>query len=325
MQRRGEFDLIAQVFAPLAAGTPGAYGLGDDAATVQPAPGQELVVTTDAMVRGVHFDHRTPPADVGRKLLRVNLSDLAAKGAEPLGYVLTTAWSPDVTDEWIVAFASGLEADQDEFGVHLLGGDTVATPQDLLLSITLFGQVPRGTMLRRAGAQAGDDVYVSGTIGDACLGLQVAADTLVLSADDARALRQRLDRPTPRVQLGRALRGIAHAALDVSDGLLGDLDHLCVQSHLGAEVHLDRVPLSAAARAALAVAPAERNRMLTFGDDYELVFAAAPRDRARIEQAAAGVGVPVTRIGAMRPGQGVHVLDAGGMEVSFGTLGYRHF
>jgi thiamine-monophosphate kinase len=325
VQRRGEFDLIAQVFAPLAAGAPGAYALGDDAATVQPAPGQELVVTTDAMVRGVHFDHRTAPADVGRKLLRVNLSDLAAKGAEPIGYVLTTAWSPDVTDEWIVAFASGLKADQDEFGVHLLGGDTVATPQDLVLSITVFGQVPRGTMLRRAGALDGDDIYVSGTIGDACLGLQVAAGTLVPAPDDARALRQRLDRPTPRVQLGRALRDVAHAALDVSDGLLGDLDHLCEQSHLGAEVHLDRVPLSAAALAVLAVAPGERNRMLTFGDDYELVFTAAPRDRGRIEQAAASVGVPVTRIGAMRPGHGVRVVDASGVEVSFGTLGYRHF
>ena len=325
MKRRGEFDLIAQVFAPLAIGAPGAFALGDDAATVATAPGHELVVTTDAMVRGVHFDQRTAPADVGRKLLRVNLSDLAAKGAEPLAYVLTTAWSPDVTQEWIEGFASGLKEDQAAFGIHLVGGDTVAAPTDLILSVTIFGQVPSGTMVRRAGARAGDDIYVSGTVGDACLGLQVAEGTLALPPEHEKALRERLDCPTPRVELGRALRGVAHAAIDVSDGLVGDLDHVCEQSHLGADVRLGQVPLSVSARLALAKVPGEDKRMLTFGDDYELLFTAAAADRARIDQIAATTGVPVTRIGVMRPGQGVRVLDAAGVELRFETLGYRHF
>lgn len=325
MKRRGEFDLIASVFAPLAANAPGAFALGDDAATVAPSAGHELVVTTDAMVRGVHFDRHTTPADVGRKLLRVNLSDLAAKGAEPLAYVLTAAWPADVPADWIAAFAGGLGEDQAAFGIHLLGGDTVATPSDLLLSVTIFGQVPTGTMIRRAGARAGDDIYVSGTIGDACLGLAVVQGTLAVPFADAQALRARLDCPTPRVALGRALRGVAHAAIDVSDGLLGDLDHVCAQSRLGADVRLDQVPLSASARVVLATAPGEHHRLLTFGDDYELVFTADPADRARIGQIAATAGVPVTRIGTMRPGQGVRVLDGAGTEVPFPVLGHQHF
>ena len=330
---RGEFELIAEVFAPLATGAhlakgasgAEAFGLGDDAAILRPPPGVELVVSTDAMVRGVHFDHRTDPGDVGRKLLRVNLSDLAAKGAEPMAYTLTAGWPADVTDDWIIRFAAGLAADQATYGVHLIGGDTVAMPADLLLSVTIFGHVPAGTMVRRAGACAGDDLYVSGTIGDARFGLMVAQGAIELEAGDAFALRGRLDRPTPRLKLGKGLRGLAHAAIDVSDGLLADLGHLCEQSRVGAEVQLSDVPLSEPARRALDRVPGERQGLLTFGDDYELLFAAAPGEVGRVQDVARTLGVRITRVGHIVKKPGVRVVDRSGAEIRYEAMGFQHF
>jgi thiamine-monophosphate kinase len=329
VRRRGEFELIAQVFAPLAkigaSPSAAAFGLGDDAAVVRPAPGMELVVSADAMVRGAHFDEHTDPSDVGRKLLRVNLSDLAAKGAAPIAYTLTAAWPADVSDEWIDRFAAGLAEDQAAYGLSLIGGDTVATPADLVLSVTIFGQVPSGTMLRRGGAQPGDDVYVSGTIGDARLGLLVAQGALQPAPADAGYLRGRLDRPTPRLRLGQELRTVAHATIDVSDGLIADLGHICEQSGLGAIVREDDLPRSAAATAALDMLPRERQSLATFGDDYEILFVADGNDASRIVSLAARISLPLTRIGRMTAQPGVRVIDAQGNLIPYQRKGFQHF
>ena len=327
MSRRGEFDLIAEVFAPLAGGDPMAFGLGDDAAVVRPAADEDLVVTTDALVRGVHFPAGSDPGRVGRKLLRVNLSDLAAKGARPVAYLLTAALPDDVDDGWIEAFAAGLAEDQERFGVHLIGGDTTSSPE-LVLSATLFGTVPRGAMVLRGGARAGDVVFVSGTIGDAGLGLAAARGALPgLDGDTARALRDRFELPEPRLRLGAALRGIATAAADISDGLLADLGHICAQSGVGAEVRLYEVPASEAARAALALAPApERDpARLTAGGDYELVFTAPVAARERIGATGEAAGVPVAPVGTIAAGGGVRLVDANGTAIAVESAGYRHF
>ncbi|MBM3506946.1 MAG: thiamine-phosphate kinase [Alphaproteobacteria bacterium] len=329
MQRRGEFELIAQVFAPLAkiGASPlaSSFGLGDDAALVRPPPGMELVVSADAMVRGIHFDERTDPGDVGRKLLRVNLSDLATKGAMPVAYLLVAGWPADVGDEWINRFAAGLAEDQATYKLPLIGGDTIAMPSDLVLSVTIFGHVPSGTMLRRGGAQLGDYVYVSGTIGDARLGLLVAHDKLALPAEDAAFLRARLDRPNPRLRLGQDLRTVAHAAIDVSDGVLADLGHICEQSGVGAVVNEAALPLSAAAQRALAAVPGERPGLAAFGDDYEILFTVAPGDVSRLEALATRINLPLTRIGRIASEPGVRVVDAAGREVRVEKRGFQHF
>ena len=329
MKRRGEFELIAEVFAPLAKVGAGAFtsafGLGDDAAIVKPPPGMELVVSADAMVRGVHFDHTTDPADVGRKLLRVNLSDLAAKGAVPIAYMLTAGWPPDVGDDWIKRFAAGLAEDQANYNLALIGGDTIATPTDLVLSVTIFGQLPSGTMLRRGGAQPGDDVYVSGTIGDARLGLLVAQGTLKAADPDAAFLRARLDRPSPRMRLGQELRVVAHAAIDVSDGLLADLGHVCEQSGVGAVVEEAAVPQSAAARRALALVPDERRSLATFGDDYEILFTADGNDASRVVALANRIDLALTRIGRIVARPGVRVVVPTGGEIPYDKRGFQHF
>jgi thiamine-monophosphate kinase len=329
VRRRGEFELIAQVFAPLAKVGAGAltsaFGLGDDAAIVKPPPGMELVVSADAMVRGVHFDHRTDPSDVGRKLLRVNLSDLAAKGALPIAYMLTAGWPPDVGDDWIDRFAAGLAEDQATYKLALIGGDTIATPSDLVLSVTIIGQVASGTMLRRGGAQPGDDIYVSGTIGDARLGLLVAQGTLSLAAADATFLRARLDRPSPRIRLGQELRMVAHAAVDVSDGLLADLGHVCNQSGVGAVVEEAALPVSAAAERALTLAPNERQSLASFGDDYEILFTADGNDASRVVALANRIELPLTRIGRIVARPGVKVVDRAGSEIPYERRGFKHF
>ena len=230
----GEFDLIERLLRPLTRGYPGALNLTDDAALVRVPAGRELVVAKDAMVADVHFLADDPPDLVGGKLLRVNLSDLAAMGADPLGYLLVIARSPDVTDEWLQSFASGLLADQNRFGCHLLGGDTVSTPGPLTLSLTILGTVPEGSALLRSGAKAGDDVWVSGCLGDAALGLRVLRG-LAVTEDEALALVDRYRTPRPRLALGTALRGIASAAIDVSDGLVADLGHILETSGVGAD------------------------------------------------------------------------------------------
>ena len=308
-----EFSLIYRHFRPLAG--PGALDLRDDAAVFAPPPGRELVIAADAMVAGVHFLPDDPPETIGRKLLRVNLSDLAAMGAVPLGYLMTTAFPKGIDDSWVARFAEGLALDQAEFGVVLLGGDTVSTPGPMTLSLTIVGHVAPGRALRRNGARVGDGVWVSGTIGDGAFGLR-AIRGQVPDADGFLAARYRL--PQPRVALGQALVGVAHAAMDVSDGLMQDIAHICRESGVGGVIEAARVPLSPATRAAAV----GEHALLPFhgGDDYELIFT-APDDGA-----VAALGMAATRIGrVVDPGQGVRLLAESGAEIDLPAKGWSHF
>lgn len=328
MKRPGEFELIAKYFAPLAAGMPGALGLGDDAAIVTPGPGREIVATVDALTEGVHFLPDDPPGDIARKMLRCNLSDLAAMGARPIGYLMTTALNDRVDEAWIAAFTAGLAADQQEFGIGLLGGDTTSTPGLLSLTVTAFGDVPAGKALRRNGARAGDLVMVSGTIGDGALGLLASRGELArLDEKDRRYLIARYRLPQPRLKLGAALlgRNLVTAALDVSDGLVADLGHICEQSHLSATIYSGQVPLSDAARRAVAAEPDRLATCLTGGDDYELVFTSELSKREAVLALGTELGVPITEIGVTRGGQGVSVLDPKGLPARLDRTGWQHF
>jgi thiamine-monophosphate kinase len=277
----GEFELIARYFAPLAAGAPGAFNLSDDVAVVEVGPGEQLAVKADAIVAGVHFLPADPPDLIARKLLRVNLSDLAGKGARPLGYLLTCAISNDVDEAWLAKFVDGLGADQREFGLSLLGGDTTATPGPLTLSATVFGAIAKGRLPWRGAAQAGDAVLVSGTLGDGALGLDVQRQEFPeLDAAGRAELVDRYRLPRPRLKLGRALveAGLVHAAMDISDGLLADLGHICATSKLGADIEWPRVPLSEPAAKLVAARPLLRERIVAGGDDYELLLTVAEGD-----------------------------------------------
>ena len=329
--RKGEFALIADVFAPLAA-RPEALGLLDDAGEFAALPGHDVVVTTDTLVAGVHFFAADPPGQIARKALRVNLSDLAAMGAVPRFYLLTLALPEDRGDDWLKDFATGLANDQKEFSVHLLGGDTVTTPGPLSLTITALGDVRVGAALRRSGAREGDSVYVSGTIGDAALGLATLRDggsglddTRKIDDAAAKALRRRYYLPEPRTLLGPRLLGLASAAIDVSDGLAADLGHICTASGLGATVDPGGVPLSAPARSVLDAQPGLLELVLGGGDDYELLFTADPENAGAVARAGRDCGVDVTRIGAMTAGPGVTFLAADGSVMPLPRPGYVHF
>ncbi|MDO8840192.1 MAG: thiamine-phosphate kinase [Parvibaculum sp.] len=322
-----EFALIAELFVPLAASAPEALALKDDAALYTASPGHQTVLTVDAMVEGVHFLPDDPAECVARKLLRVNLSDLAAKGATPKGYLLVTAWREGTPLSWMRAFATGLATDQQIFAIALWGGDTVRTPGPPSFTLTAVGEVPAGTMLKRGGARVGDGIYVTGTIGDAALGLKVlqgGLEGLDRVRRDWLAGRYRL--PEPRMAAGGALRGIASGALDVSDGLMADLGHLCAVSGVGARIELGRVPLSSAARAALALDGGLIEAIAGGGDDYEILFAAAPGREVEIADIAAETRTPIVRIGTVLPAaEGVNPVDGAGRPVAFKHLGYRHF
>lgn len=321
----GEFERIARYFAPLASSFPGAFGLKDDAAVIAPAPGQEFVVTTDTIVSGVHFVGDEPPGLIAAKLLRVNLSDLAAKGAVPRAYTLNVALPRNVGDSWLGEFSAGLAADQARFGIVLIGGDSVSTSGPAMFSLTAIGEVPAGSVILRSGARPGDLVFVSGTIGDGALGLFAARGELDgLAEIFGAALAERYRRPEPRLALGHRLRGVASAAADVSDGLVADLGHIAETSGTGATIVADAVPLSDAARAALAAGAADRTTVLTGGDDYELVFC-VPRDRVdRLDAIAREAGVPVTEVGEIVEGTGVAVLDRTGAQLPLARTGYAH-
>jgi thiamine-monophosphate kinase len=322
----GEFGRIARHFAPLAAGFAGARGLIDDTASLIPGDDREIVVTTDAVVAGVHFIGDEPADLIARKALRVNLSDLAAAGAVPLAYTLTTILPASLDDAWVAAFALGLAADQAEFGIHLAGGDSVATPGPAVLSITAFGTVPRGGALTRSGARPGDLVYVSGTLGDAALGLAVAQGRLAASAEHAAFLVDRYRLPQPRLGLGRRLQGIASAALDISDGLVGDLGHIATASGVALTLDAAALPLSPAGRAAVDRDPSLLALILGGGDDYELALTISPQKAAIVERCALDAGVPLTRIGQVEAGApSVCVTDEAGRDITPAASGYRHF
>ncbi|HEY4125320.1 MAG TPA: thiamine-phosphate kinase [Rhizomicrobium sp.] len=321
--RPSEFALIAELFAPLA-DAPGAFGLTDDAAVIAPLAGHELVITTDALVAGVHFLRDDPPALIAKKALRVNLSDLAAKGAEAAGYLLTLSLPPDVDMEWLKAFAQGLKQDQREFGISLYGGDTTSTPGPLTIAITAFGFVPKGKMIRRMGAKPDDLVFVSGTVGDGGAGLAVLREQSEISHTVRDFLAHRYHEPRPRMALGAALRGVANACLDVSDGLLADLGHIAEVSGVRIEIDAHRLPLSAALQSLWGDGLEARIRAATAGDDYELAFTVAPRHVEQTIKAARDT-TAITEIGRVVAGQGVALLDDAGHEIAVARKGYTHF
>lgn len=320
----GEFERIARFLAPLAA--PEGLGLLDDVAVIPGPPGEQYVLKTDAIVEGVHFLPEDPADQVGQKLLRVNLSDLAGKGAKPVGYLLTTALPRERDEAWLERFAQGLARDQKEFGIGLLGGDSVATSGPVTLSVAAVGRVRVGETLLRSGARAGDAVFVSGTLGDGALGLRALRGTLPeLGAVHRDFLADRYRLPRPRLQLGQRLVGIARAMMDISDGLVADLGHICETSGVGAVVEAARLPLSPAARAAIAADASRLMAALAGGDDYELLFTAPADAVDRIAAIARDTGVSVTAIGRIEPGKGVRVIDENGAPVSVTDTGYRHF
>lgn len=309
---------------------PGALGLTDDAAILTPPRGHSLVVTADAVVGGVHFFAGDPPGAIARKALRVNLSDLAAKGAKPAGFVLTLALPKSCGETWLKGFARGLGADAKRFQCPLLGGDTVYTPGPVTISITAFGTVPGGFMARRSGARAGDRVVVTGTIGDSALGLKLrkergAAARWKLDRAMQRHLLARYLVPQPRNALAEALRLNASAAMDVSDGLAGDLGKLCRASGAGAEIEAARVPLSKAARAVLAADAEAMETVLTGGDDFEVVATVPQRKLKRFFAAARRAGVKVTEIGRVTAGTGARFLGADGRRLVFARASFSHF
>ena len=326
----GEDRLISRYFKPIAT-HPGAFGLVDDAAIIEPPAGCDLVLTADGVVGGVHFFPDDPPDAVARKALRVNLSDLAAKGARPIGFLLTLALPKEVGDAWLAPFARGLGADAELFGCPLFGGDTDRTPGPITISIAVFGAVPHGKMVRRAGARPGDRVVVTGTIGDAALGLLLrhdagAAARWGLAREQRDHLAARYLVPQPRSAIAAFLGSYASAAMDVSDGLAGDLAKLCRASGVGAEVGTARVPLSDAARAAVAKEPALIETVIAGGDDYE-VLACVPAEKVEaLRQEASGAGVAVTEIGTVIAGEGeARFLGLDGKPLVLAQTSYSHF
>ncbi len=319
----GEFDLIRRHFQRLGTALPAnvALGIGDDCALLQPAPGHQLAVSTDMLVEGRHFLNGCDPQALGHKALAVNLSDLAAMGARPLGFTLALAL-PEADHAWLAAFAEGLFALADAHACPLVGGDTTRGP--LNICVTVFGELHTGQALRRGAACAGDDLYLSGRTGEARLALALLqGEAWAGTLHAAPELRQRLDRPTPRLALGQALAGVARAAIDVSDGLAGDLGHILQASGLGAEIDLPALPVAPALQA---LPPAHQwDCLLHGGDDYELLFTADPGSRAAIEAAAQASATPVTRIGRFTAEPGLWAVHANGTRHAVATRGFDHF
>jgi thiamine-monophosphate kinase len=324
----GEFEIIRDIFAPLTKAAPGAFGLADDAALIDVGA---LVITKDMLIAGVHFLPKDPLDLVARKLIRVNLSDLAAKGARPIGYFLGCAWPANIKREKIELFAAGLKDDQERFRLSLYGGDTTmhnvkAAP--LTLSATFFGTPPARGMSLRSGACAGDDIYVSGTIGDAGLGLMALRKELKFTTVDKASLAGRYHLPEPRLSLGAALAGLATATIDVSDGLLADARHLADASGLRAEIDAVSIPRSPAAASWIAT---QDNRwraigaLASSGDDYEIFFAAPSAMRRSVTVAAKASRTEVSRIGTLKRGEGAVLVDENGAEIPVPSGGFDHF
>ncbi len=322
----GEFDLIARYFTrPVQRA---ALGVGDDCALLAPAPGMQLAVSCDMLVEGRHFFAGADPERLGHKALAVNLSDLAACGARPLAFTLALSL-PGVQQDWLAGFAHGLLALADAHGCELVGGDTTQGP--LNLCITVFGEVPAGQALLRSGARPGDDIYVSGTLGDARLALEALQGRIALAPEVLAAARLRLEAPTPRVALGLALRGLASSALDVSDGLLGDFGHILRASHVGACIDTSKtIKLIAASGCPISDGGQFETELLhqctlAGGDDYELAFTAPAGRRADVAAAARASATPVTRIGVVEPTPGLRLVDAAGRPVAQRHASFDHF
>jgi thiamine-monophosphate kinase len=318
----GEFELIARFFDRPVRRNP--LGVGDDCALLQPGPGMQLAVSTDLLVEGRHFLSTVDPLRLGHKALAVNLSDLAACGAQPLAFTLSLAL-PQVDEAWLAAFAQGMFALADAHGCELVGGDTTRGP--LAINITVFGEVPAGAALLRSGARVGDELWVSGTLGDARLALEAFRGTLSLPQHVFEAARRRLEMPQPRVALGCALRGVATSAIDISDGLAGDLGHVLRRSGVGAALSLAQAPQLLAATQTGLQLDAQQLEEFVFagGDDYELAFTAPADRRGAVQAAARAAGTPVTRIGGIEAAPGLRLLDAAGQAVQRRFAGFDHF
>jgi thiamine-monophosphate kinase len=314
-----EFDLIARHFTRPAANA--VLGVGDDCALVDVSNGMDLAVSTDTMVSGTHFFPDVDPETLGHKALAVNLSDMAAMGAMPYWAMLALT-VPAVNHEWLSKFAKGFFDLAEEFGVSLIGGDTTKGP--LTVTVTIMGEVPAGASLRRNGAKVGNDIWVSGNLGDAALAVAHRRGLLELAEEDYMEAVMRLYEPTPRVALGQALRGLATSAIDISDGLLADLEHICALSNVGATVEADRLPVSAIGAAHID-SPAGLAAVAAGGDDYELCFTAPENARDSIEDLTEMLGVPLTRIGEIRKGKGVSLLGGDGKTIAVDGRGFDHF
>ncbi len=322
--RPGEFALIERYFRPLATEA-GAFGLADDAALYPQRPGDDLVLTADMLAAGVHFFADDPPESIARKALRVNLSDLAGKGAEPFGYLLSLALPVDWTEAWLKRFANGLADDQKRYGVTLLGGDTTKAAGGLTVAITALGRVPKGQMVLRSGAKVGDAIFVSGTIGDGALGLRIR-QSRIEAGRGAKHLLDRYLHPQPRTALAPILVRYVSSAMDVSDGLVGDLAHICAASGVGAEIGAYRLPLSQAAEAALVAAPRVLATILNGGDDYEILATVPTSKMAAFAAEAEEAGVPVTRIGTVLAGRGPPLVrDVTGKVIKVSASSHTHF
>ena len=321
-----EFDLIAHYFTRPA--KQAAMGVGDDCALVNPSPGMQLAISSDMLVEGRHFFSDVSPYSLGHKALAVNLSDLAACGATPVAFTLALAL-PSIDETWLQEFSRGLWALADSHGCELIGGDTTQGP--LNICITVFGEVPRGLALLRSGAQVGDDIYVSGTLGDARLALDALQGKIELPPEVLAQARLRLEQPTPRVALGKALRGVATSAIDISDGLAGDLGHILKASGVGAQVDVEVTMNLIAARAYIhwskAVFDTQKQLQIAFsgGDDYELAFTAPPAARQTVQAAAASSQTPVTRIGVIESEPGLRLFDAQGQLIPARFASFDHF
>ncbi|MEP3891741.1 MAG: thiamine-phosphate kinase [Hellea sp.] len=323
-----EFDFIATHLAPLAG--PGGLGLKDDAALLKPSSGKDLILTKDTMVEGVHFPTGHFGGDTAEKLLRVNLSDLAAKGAHPIGYMLSIAWPKGIEQKYFQGFAAGLRDVQEAYDFKLLGGDTTSIDGPMVVTATLIGEVPTGEMVQRSGANIGDDIWVTGTIGDAYLGLQTVLGKALDPQPTADALlhfEEAYYRPEPRLLFRKALRQYANACADISDGLVADARHVSKASGVGFSIDADKIPLSSAAGAWLSGQEDEDaafKALITAGDDYELVFTASPREATQIRQAAKTIGMRLSKVGAVVKGGGVSVTS-GGAPMIFDKTGHIHF
>lgn len=326
----GEFDIIARVFAPLAKDV-GAFGLKDDAAILMVTEGEELIVTCDTLVAGVHFLPDDPADSVGHKALAVNISDLTAKGARGYAYTLSLTLPPDISIDWLEGFAAGLKVVQEQTDISLVGGDTTASPGPVTVTITALGQAAHQHAVMRLGAMPGDRLYVSGTIGDAHLGLRLLRDPVLakrwsLTENEAAYLVERYRRPGPNNALATLVRNFARAAIDVSDGLVGDIEKLCAVSHVGVAIDTGNVPFSEAAKKALAFDPTLLPVLITAGDDYEVVLAVSEKSVAGFESESEASGARFTALGTLLAAKkGVSVHDEAGKTLKIKEKGFKHF
>ena len=325
MGQLSEFEIIKEFFSPLAENE-FSLNLADDVAKLPVDEGYELVFTKDVCIAGVHFFPEDPPELISRKALRVNLSDLVAKGSQPVGYLIGLGLPEDWDRKWLSQFCNGLRQDQKFFGISLLGGDTVRSPQSLFISITAIGKIQCGLFRKRSTARVGDHIYVTGTIGDSYLGLLAQKRQLTLADESDRSfLVSRYLLPEPRINVISLIQKFANASLDVSDGLIGDLNHMCLASNVGAEINIDSIPISSSALNVLTTDQYKQTEIFAGGDDYEILFTVPVSKVEKFESTKKNCGFQITNIGRITANKTIQVLDSDGTNVEFVNTGFKHF